>query len=165
MATGDDLLKLAETRIEEKYRNVLVPKDNQNWHGPWDCAEFASWVVYQMVGKLYGCIDNRGNPATTEAYSGAWARDASDGTLQVTDKQTANNTAGLIFVRKPPISRKMGHIVISDGHGGTVEAAAVGLGIKRDKIEGRYGISIHKYQISRITAQAQRSPQSRCPTC
>ena len=71
MASGNDLLALAESRIREKYVNVLVPKDNPNWHGPWDCAEFASWAVYQKVSKLYGCIDNSGNPATTEAYSGA----------------------------------------------------------------------------------------------
>lgn len=137
MATGEDLLKLAETRIREKYANVLVPKDNPNWHGPWDCAELASWVVFQEVGKLYGCTDNNGNPATTEAYSGAWSRDASDGTLQVTDKKTANTTAGLILVRKPPMPGRMGHIAISDGQGGTVEAAGVGLGVKRGKVEGR----------------------------
>ena len=137
MATGRDLLNLAKTRIGEKYDNVLVPKDNQNWHGPWDCAEFASWVVFQKVGKLYGCTDNNGNPATTEAYSGAWVRDASEGTLHLTDKETANNTAGVILVRKPPLPGKMGHIAISDGEGGTVEAAGTGLGVRRGEIEGR----------------------------
>ena len=69
--TGTDLLRLAETRLGEKYINVLVPKDNPDWHGPWDCAEFASWVVFQKVKKLYGCLPNTGNPATVEAYSGA----------------------------------------------------------------------------------------------
>jgi N-acetylmuramoyl-L-alanine amidase len=49
MATGAQLLALAETRIGEKYVNVQVPKDNPKWHGPWDCAEFASWLVYQEV--------------------------------------------------------------------------------------------------------------------
>ena len=47
MTTGNDLLRLAATRIGQKYLNVLVPKDNPNWSGPWDCAEFASWVVFQ----------------------------------------------------------------------------------------------------------------------
>lgn len=137
MATGKQLLKLAETRIGEKYVNVLVPKDNPNWHGPWDCAEFASWAVFQKVGKLYGCTNNNGNPATIEAYSGAWVRDAKNGTLIKTDKDAANNTAGVILIRKPPIPGKMGHIAISDGEGGTVEAAGKGLDVRRGKVEGR----------------------------
>ena len=81
MAMGTDLLHLAETRLGERYVNVLVPKNNPHWRGPWDCAEFASWVVYQKVQQLYGCFNNQGNPALTEAYSGAWARDAANGTL------------------------------------------------------------------------------------
>jgi len=137
MATGRDLLNLAKTRIGEKYANVLVPKDNPNWHGPWDCAEFASWVVFQKVGKLYGCLDNSANPATADAYSGAWVRDASDGTLPIKDQVTANNTAGLILIRKPPLPGEMGHVAISDGEGGTVEAAGTGLGVKHGEIEGR----------------------------
>ena len=32
---------------------------------------------------------------------------------------------------------KMGHIAISDGEGGTVEAAGTNLGVRRGKIEGR----------------------------
>lgn len=137
MATGNDLLKLAETRITEKYVNVLVPKDNPNWHGPWDCAEFVSWAVYQQTTKLYGCVDNSGNPATTEAYSGAWGRDSKNGALIATDQKTANTSAGVILVRKPPMPGKMGHVAISDGNGGTVEAAGTGLGVRRGKIEGR----------------------------
>ena len=137
MPTGNELLKLAETRIGEKYVNVLVPKDNPNWHGPWDCAEFVSWVIYQKVGKLYGCTDNKGNPATTEAYSGSWVRDAQNGSLKPTDATTANSTAGVILIRKPPMPGKMGHVAISDGNGGTVEAAGTGLGVRRGKVEGR----------------------------
>lgn len=137
MSTGKDLLKLAETRIGEKYVNVLVPKDNPSWHGPWDCAEFASWVAYQKVGRLYGCTDNAGNPAITEAYSGAWVRDANDGTLGTADQAAANITPGVVLIRRPPMPGKMGHIAISDGNGGTVEAAGTGLGVRRGKVEGR----------------------------
>ncbi|MGQ2996022.1 MULTISPECIES: peptidoglycan-binding domain-containing protein [Variovorax] len=137
MATGKDLLKLAEKRIGDKYENVLVPKDNSKWTGPWDCAEFASWVVFQITGELYGCTDNRGNPATTEAYSGSWVRDAENGTLTPVTKAVANSTPGVILVRRPPMPKQMGHVAISDGNGGTVEAAGKGLGVKRGKVEGR----------------------------
>ncbi len=110
MATGIDLLRLAETRIGEKYENILVPKDNPNWHGPWDCAEFASWVVYQNTRNLYGTFNNNGNPATADSYSGQWAEDVKTGRLQGTDKQTANNTPGIILIRKPPMSMKIGRV-------------------------------------------------------
>ena len=135
--TGTDLLRLAETRLGEKYVNLLVPKDNASWHGPWDCAEFASWVAYQLTRNLYGCTNNQGNPALTEAYSGAWARDAADGTLPAVTQAAANRTAGIILVRKPPGPGRMGHVAITDGKGGTVEAAGTGLGVRRGKVEGR----------------------------
>ena len=137
MPTGSDLVALAATRIGEIYKNVPVPKDNPNWHGPWDCAEFASWVVYQIVGRLYGCVDNNGNPATTEAYSGAWVNDAVRGAIGNTTQAAANVTPGVILIRKPPMSGEMGHIAISDGQGGTVEAAGSGAGVCRKKVEGR----------------------------
>ena len=43
--TGAGLLRRAREHIGEKYVNVLVPKDDPNWKGPWDCAEFMSWLV------------------------------------------------------------------------------------------------------------------------
>ena len=74
MKTGQDCLNLAQTKIGQKYVfGVDVPTNNPNWDGPWDCAEFVTWVVYQVSGKLYGCVDNH-NPANCDAYTGAWAR-------------------------------------------------------------------------------------------
>ena len=137
MATGAQLLALAETRIGEKYVNVQVPKDNANWHGPWDCAEFASWLVYQKTGKLYGCIDDSDDPAVADAYSGAWVRDAVDRPVDPITQREANGIAGAVLIRKPPAPGKMGHIAITDGRGGTVEAAGINLGVRRDRVEGR----------------------------
>lgn len=137
MASGNDLRRLAESRLGEKYVNVLVPKNNPDWHGPWDCAEFASWVVFQATGRLFGCTDNRGDPALVEAYSGAWARDAGNGALLPTVRDDAHTTAGVILVRKPPIPGRMGHVAIADGAGKVIEAAAPGLGVRRGAIEGR----------------------------
>ncbi len=137
MATGVQLLALAATRIGEKYVNVQVPKDNPNWHGPWDCAEFASWLAYQKIEKLYGCTNDDDSPALADAYSGAWVRDVTNGTLIASTQAEANNTPGTILIRKPPAPGKMGHIAISDGRGGTIEAAGINLGVRRDRIEGR----------------------------
>lgn len=137
MATGLQLLRLAEAHLGEKYENVLVPKDNPNWHGPWDCAEFASWVVFQKTGRLCGCTNNNANPAVAEAYSGAWVDDVDNGVLVSTTEDDADTCAGVVLIRKPPAPGTMGHIAISDGRGGTVEAAGVRLGVRRDKVRGR----------------------------
>jgi len=134
--TDGEKLRLAETRIGEKYVNVLVPKNNKNWHGPWDCAEFMSWLVYQVGGFLYGCIDNKGDPATTEAYTGAWQRDSQKLGRRVPKEQAAS-TVGAVLLRYPPKHGAMGHIVVSDGKGGTVEAMGKNFGVRRGKVSGR----------------------------
>src|SRR5439155_19058624 len=56
LASGEDIVERAREHVGEKYiLGVLAPKDNSNWTGPWDCAEFASWLVFQVAAKLYGC--------------------------------------------------------------------------------------------------------------
>ncbi|RCW72410.1 peptidoglycan-binding domain-containing protein [Pseudorhodoferax soli] len=137
MATGAELVALAKTRIGEKYVNIRVPKDNANWHGPWDCAEFVSWLVFQKTKRLYGCIDNESNPAVAEAYSGSWVRDARSGVLTSSSEDDAVNTPGVILIRRPPAPGKMGHVAVSDGLGKTVEAAGTGLGVRPGKVRGR----------------------------
>lgn len=135
--SGSELLKIAETHLGEKYQFTHVPKNNPNWRGPWDCAELASWCVYQLVGKLYGCLDNSLNPDHADAYSGAWARECINGSLLITDQAEALTTPGIILIRKPPFGKSLGHIAISNGCGGTVEAAGVNLGVRKGKVSGR----------------------------
>ena len=120
-ATGDDILQLAIQHVGEKYvLGFSVPKDNSSWAGPWDCAEFASWITFQAADKLYGCDRDFGDPATADAYTGFWDRDAR--TLgQIIGLDQAAQTAGA-FVLRTPAPGAIGHIVISDGKGGTVEA-------------------------------------------
>lgn len=135
--SGAYLLQLSKKHIGEKYMFVSVPKDNPNWKGPWDCAEFASWLAYQVTGRLYGCIDNSLDASKADAFSGAWARDCNNGTLSICNIEDALTVPGIILIRKPPLGKSMGHIAISDGIGGTVEAAGVNLGVRRGKIIGR----------------------------
>jgi hypothetical protein len=136
MTDGEKMLRLAETRIGEKYVNVLVPKNNKNWHGPWDCAEFMCWFVYQVGGVLYGCVDDKADPATVEAYTGAWQTDSQKLGKRVPKAQAAA-TVGAILLRYPPAPGAMGHIVVSDGKGGTVEAMGKAYGVRRGKVSGR----------------------------
>lgn len=135
-ATGEAIVELAKTRIGEKYVNVLVPKDDRNWHGPWDCAEFASWLVYQVAGVIYGCTNDSDPPHVADAYTGAWQSDAKTKGKMVSISE-ATGTPGAFLLRYPPAPGEMGHIVVSDGQGGTVEAAGSATGVVAGKVSGR----------------------------
>jgi N-acetylmuramoyl-L-alanine amidase len=78
--------------------------------------------VYQTAARLYGGTDNHGDPASAEAYSGAWVRDVQSAALTATEANAANNTPGVILIRRPPLPGR---------------AAGVGLGVRRDKVQGR----------------------------
>lgn len=106
---------------------ALAPKNNANWTGPWDCAEFASWLVYQAAETLYGCDDNSGDPAKADAWTGHWARDAKK-KGQIISIEQAARTPGATVLRVPA-AQATGHIVVSDGAGGTIEAHSTKRGV------------------------------------
>jgi N-acetylmuramoyl-L-alanine amidase len=107
--------------VGERYvLGALAPKDSPNWTGPWDCAEFASWLVFQIAARLYGCRRDFGDPATADAYTAYWARDAKS-LGQIVPLDAASRMAGALVLRIPQAGAT-GHIVLSDGLGGTVEA-------------------------------------------
>ena len=137
MPTGQSMLDLAKKHIGEAYKNVLVPKNNPNWHGPWDCAELLSWLVYQVSQQLYGCIDDHAPPAVADAYTGGWQSDSARLGIRVS-VQAAAATIGGILLRFPPAPGTMGHIVICDGLGGTVEAKGEQFGVVADTVQGRF---------------------------
>ena len=128
------MLERAIRHIGERYEFVSVPKNNSGWRGPWDCAEFVSWCVFQESQILYGCDTN--DPATADAYTGYWERDARLRGTRVPVEQAAS-IAGAIVLRNPPGSGSMGHIVISDGKGGTVEAKGHAFGVVADTLHHR----------------------------
>lgn len=144
MATGQQIVDLAKTRVGEPYiLGSLVPKNDANYHGPWDCAEFVSWNVFQLTGELYGCLNNGGNPATADSYTGYWYRDAKAlGKIVSINEAFATPGAALLRVAGNGI---VGHIVISDGKGGTVEAHSHKDGVIESHVTGRrwdYGILV-----------------------
>jgi N-acetylmuramoyl-L-alanine amidase len=161
MTDGEKMLRLAETRIGEKYVNVCVPKNNKNWHGPWDCAEFMSWLVFQIGDFLYGCVDDEANPATVEAHTGAWKADSGRLGRRVPWKQAAA-TVGGILLRYPPGPGMMGHIVVCDGEGGTVEAMGSAFGVRRGKVTGRNwdtGIFLPNFTYAEASDQLELASQ------
>jgi N-acetylmuramoyl-L-alanine amidase len=134
--TGDTILQVAAGHLGEKYVfGVLVPKDNPNWKGPWDCAEFVSWSVFQATGTLYGCDRDNGDPASADAYTGYWDRDSRN-LGRIISLDEAARTPGAAVLRFPQLGA-VGHIVLSDGLGGTVEAHSPADGVIKSKLAQR----------------------------
>ena len=133
--TATDVFELAIKHLDEPYvLGARAPMGNSKWKGPWDCAEFASWCLFQGTGVLFGVMP-RNNPVTADAFTGFWADQARDANA-VVPIETAARTVGAFLVRKPAAG-KIGHIVISDGQGGTVEAHSSKFGVIRSTLSGR----------------------------
>lgn len=134
--SGEDLFKLARKHVGERYvLGTLVPKDNWEWKGPWDCAEFASWLVYQVAEELYGCDDNSRSPSSADAYTGFWGRDVEVIGIRISVDQAARTRGA--FVLRAPLRDAIGHIVISDGEGGTIEAHSSRRGVIEAELSER----------------------------
>src|ERR1700712_2599517 len=127
--TGDDIVILGDKHVGEPYvLGALVPKDDANYKGPWDCAEFVSWLYYQTFGILYGTD-------AVDGYSAYWSRDANS-LGQIITIEEAKSTPGAAILRLAG-NGEVGHIAISDGNGGTVEAHGKEDGITNSVVDGR----------------------------
>lgn len=126
--TGDELVALAKTQIGKPY--VLGANVDLTSADPpiFDCAEFLSWLTYQATKQLRGCLDNHVPVARAEPYSAAWAQDIRTGVVESISIDEAIRTAGAVLARAPTKGR-MGHVALSDGDGGTVEAHSTRRGV------------------------------------
>lgn len=133
--TGADLLTLGRQHIGERYvLGARAPMGNPNWKGPWDCAEFVSWCLYQTSGILFG-TEPRDDPMRADAYTGYWAQQAR-AVGCVVPVPVAVATVGAILLRYPQPGA-VGHIVYSDGEGGTMEAHSSKTGVVAGTVHGR----------------------------
>ena len=136
MSTARALLRLARAHIGEQYvLGALVPKNNPEWRGPWDCAEFTSWCVYQLTGRLFGCRPRTFGGDAPDAYTGWWHDDARAADTLISVGQ-AVATPGTFLLRVPSAG-VIGHVVISAGEGRTVEAHSTGRGVIEGRVDGR----------------------------
>lgn len=142
--TGQKIYDMAAAHVGEKYLlGALVPKNDPNYSGPWDCAEFVTWIIYQLTGRLYGCTKNNGRPDTADAYTGFWARDADKLGNKITVGE-AVRTPGAALLRVAG-NGQIGHIVVTNGYGGTAEAQSTRTGVVLGRSSGRrwdYGVLI-----------------------
>jgi Putative peptidoglycan binding domain len=141
--TGNDIIDLARGHIGESYvLGARAPMSNSGWKGPWDCAEFSSWCLYHVTGILFG-VEPRNDPILADAYTGYWAQQAKEAGAIIPLDQAAS-VAGAFVLREPATGRT-GHIVISDGKGGTIEAHSSNQGVIASILGGRrwdYGIMV-----------------------
>jgi len=134
---GSEMVEVLKEHVGEVYSlGAVAPKDDANWAGPWDCAEFAAWGIYQSVKKLYGCQDNNGKPATADAWTNWFKRDLDAGLLVPISLDEAKRVIGA-FVLRYTVGSRIGHIAVTAGAGGTIEAASAKLGVCELKIDGR----------------------------
>ena len=133
-ANGARIVQIGRKHIGEQYvLGAIAPKNNPQWKGPWDCAEFASWLVFQAAGVVYGC--DVSNPAVADAWTGHWERDARrNGRIISIDEAARTPGAAVLRVPQPGA---VGHIVLSDGRGGTVEAHSSKRGVIASSLSER----------------------------
>lgn len=134
-SSGDEIFELALKHCGETYiLGARAPMTNAEWSGPWDCAEFASWCVYQATEVLYG-VRPRLDPIRADAFTGYWAEQAREDNATVSLEE-AVRARGACLLRAPR-SHRCGHIAISDGNGGTVEAHCASTGVIQQRASGR----------------------------
>jgi len=122
--------ELAQSRLGERYvLGAKVPKTDPNWHGPWDCAEFASWLVFQALGKLIGVRNG-------DAYTGFWWADVQAGRVRKVSVDEANGRPSTFLLRIPRRGIA-GHIALVTGPNETIEAHSARLGGCKGVIVGR----------------------------
>lgn len=137
MIPASRLVDLARLHIGERYvLGARVPLDLATATGPWDCAELVSWAVYQATGRIVGCTDNASAPDRADPYTGAWERDSHVNGLVRLSVEPACRTPGAILLRAPSEGIG-GHIALSTGDGGTIEAYSSTRGVIAGTATGR----------------------------
>mgnify|MGYP001766622831 CR=1 FL=1 len=130
MSLGTKIVELAAEHIGEAYKNVQIPMSDPNYHGPWDCAEFATWCVYQAS---QGAVILGYRPAEHEAYTGYWNEDALRLDLAISVEEAASTPGAMVL--RVPTSKVGGHIAICVGDGiHTIEAHSTAAGVGRFRV-------------------------------
>ena len=142
--TAAELVRVLVPRIGDLYVfGAAVPKDHPNWIGPWDCAEFVAWGIYQVSGRVVGCRRGRAPNGKNydNGYTGYFAQDLPNVATQI-DEHEAASLVGAIALRNP--GSAVGHIAVSRGANRTIEAHSTNRGVVSDQINGRTWTSFWK---------------------
>ncbi len=135
MPTARDFVNLLLPHRGEKYVfGALARKEDANYHGPWDCAEFVSWGIYQAAGEYVGCRGKK-----HDAYTGYFSDDLPKFGTEITE-DWANSLIGAICLRPPgDLGKKVGHIAVCEGGGLTIEAMDTKHGVRVGSVRDSKG--------------------------
>lgn len=134
MRRASEVVALALAHRGERYvLGARVPYERADWTGPWDCAEFVTWAVYQVTRELHGVTEYG------DAYSGAWAAEPEHRVAP----EIAAATPGAVLVRAPGGQGRTGHVALSIGYGRTVEAYSSTRGvIEASALDRRWDVGL-----------------------
>ena len=134
-----DLVRKLLPHAGEKYiLGAVVPKEHPDWIGPWDCAEFVAWGIYQVSGRLVGCRAGRAPNRVPyqNSYTGWFGQDLPSCATEVTEDEAAE-VPGCIALRIGRGEGQIGHIAVSRGSNQTIEAAGRREGVRCKRLKGR----------------------------
>ena len=162
MKKGKELYDLILTRTGCPYVfGILVPKNDPNWKKGFDCAEMASWSVFQLSGTLYGTdVHDPAKAAKADAFTGFWADDAKK-LGKIISVEEGIRTPGA-FLLRVGVNGKIGHIVCSGGDGTSAEANSTKYGCGKFKTENRrfdFGILVPGFDYSAVNTTINLSGQ------
>lgn len=134
---GKDVIAFALQFVGRPYvLGAVVPKDQADYDGPFDCAELCAFSNFQTFGFLYGCsTDDEKKAAIADAYTGYFGKDAKALGVIISVADGAK-IAGAMLLRLPAPGTT-GHIVFSQGNGKTVEAHSTKHGCIESVVTGR----------------------------
>jgi len=136
--TGRAILTFAKLYMGLKYiLGIVVPKNDKDYRGGFDCAEFIAYCIYQVYGVLFGCdTADPKKAATADAYTGYFNRDVVAKKLIEISVAQGIRTPGAFLLRLA-VGKSLGHIVISQGTGKTYEAHSTAEGLDEFPTNGR----------------------------
>ncbi|MEM6664563.1 MAG: hypothetical protein AAF666_20560 [Pseudomonadota bacterium] len=141
---ADAFVRLLQSKMGQPYIfGARVPKDIREWLGPWDCAEFIAWGLFQSLGnRFWHLLPHRVMLGTTynsktysnfsKAENNVRFRDALAAQIATHLRRLQSNPAIVSRVRDAEmISRTPGligvdwsgrHVLATAGNGRTIEA-------------------------------------------
>ena len=90
--------------------------------------------MYQATEILYETRP-RENPTLADAYTGYWAEQAKSDDTFISVEEAARIPGACVL--RSPTSNRGGHIVVSDGLGGTIEAHSTNRGVIQHSLTNR----------------------------
>jgi peptidoglycan hydrolase-like protein with peptidoglycan-binding domain len=154
----DLVRKLLPHQGERYIFGAAVEKEHPDWVGPWDCAEFVSWGIYQVAGRHVGSRAGSKAPNGVpymNAYTGYFDQDLPGCATEITEDEAAE-VPGCIALRVGRGEGQIGHIAVTRGGNQTIEAAGSREGVRSKRLKRRawtsfWRLNFLQYSVNQCT--------------